>query len=179
MNRDEIRELTKRSDVDYLEVRLEDGSETSISISGKEVETVSKGRISGGNARVLISGVWGFVYFNDLDELKAKIESAISQAKTLKGTVKETVSLAPVKPVDAVYAAKIVKDPENVPLKEKIDLLMHYSKIALNVDSYIVNTRVTYSEKKKTLCFANSEGACLALKVFRKMLQSVLSVVFA
>lgn len=159
MNRDEIRELTKRSDVDYLEVRLEDGSETSISISGKEVETVSKGRISGGNARVLISGVWGFVYFNDLDELKAKIESAISQAKSLKGTVKETVSLAPVKPVDAVYAAKIVKDPENVPLKEKIDLLMHYSKIALNVDSYIVNTRVTYSEKKKTLCFANSEGA--------------------
>jgi predicted Zn-dependent protease len=111
---EEIRNLVKRKDVDYLEVRFEDGSETSVSISGKEVESVSKGRISGGNARVLIAGIWGFVYFNDIKELKEKIESAISQAKTLKGTVKEVVKLAPVKPVEAITSAKVLKDPESV-----------------------------------------------------------------
>lgn len=155
---EEIRNLVKRKDVDYLEVRFEDGSETSVSISGKEVESVSKGRISGGNARVLIAGIWGFVYFNDIKELKEKIESAISQAKTLKGTVKEVVKLAPVKPVEAITSAKVLKDPESVSLKDKVDLLRHYSDIALGVDSKIVNTRVMYNERKKTLYFVNSEG---------------------
>jgi TldD protein len=155
---EKIRDLVRRKDVDYLEIRIEDERVTSISISGKEVESVSNGRNLGGNARVLISGIWGFVYFNNLDELENKIESAISQAKTLKGIVKEHVSLAAIKPVEAVYVTKVIKDPANITLKEKIDLLMHYSAIALNADPHIINTRITYSEKNKAIYFVNSEG---------------------
>lgn len=155
---EEIRDLVARKDVDYLEVRFEDGTETSILISGKEVESVSKGKISGGNARVLISGIWGFVYFNNMMELKEKIEAAISQAKTLKGSIKEVVRLAPIEPVQVTLSTKVLKDPESISLEDKVSLLRHYSDIALSVDSKIVNTRVSYSEIRKTLYFANSEG---------------------
>jgi TldD protein len=162
---EKIRNLVKRKDVDYLEVRIEDGSETSISINRKKIESVSNGRISGGNARVLVSGIWGFVYFNDVNELKEKIESAISQAKTLKGTVKEIVTLAPVNPVEVVEVIEVKNDPESISLKDKVDLLKHYSDIALSTDNKIVNVLVVYDEKKKILHYANSESTYVKKEV--------------
>jgi TldD protein len=155
---DEIRELTKRKDVDYLEIRIERGAETNISISGKEVDSVKTGKFFGGNARVLIDGVWGFVYFTSLENLRNKIDSAVEQAKTLKGLVKDKSLLAPAPVVERIVKYPLKKDPYVVPISEKVKLLRHYSDIALSVDKRIVNVRVSYSDKKKTLYFANSEG---------------------
>ena len=39
-----IRELTKRKDVDYMEIRLERGMETNISITGKDVDSIKTGK---------------------------------------------------------------------------------------------------------------------------------------
>lgn len=153
-----IREFTKRNDVDYIEIRMEKGVETSISITGKNVDSVKSGKFLGGNVRVLVGGVWGFIYFSELDNLEGKIESAVEQAKTLQGLVKEKSGLAHILPVESVVKYHIEKDPYLVPLSEKIKLLKHYSEIALSADKKIVNSRVQYADKKKVLYFANSEG---------------------
>ena len=153
-----IRELTKRKDVDYMEIRLEEGVETNISITGKNVDSIKTGKFLGGNVRVLVGGVWGFIYFTELDTLKDKIESAVEQAKTLQGLVKDKSGLAQTLPVEKVVKYKIEKDPYSVPLSEKIKLLKHYSEVALSTDKKIVNSRVSYADKKKVLYFANSEG---------------------
>jgi TldD protein len=158
VNVDEIRSLVRRNDVDYIEVRLEEGVASDITISGREIDSISRGKIGGGNARVLISGIWGFVYFNDLSELKEKIESAISQAKTLKGTVDEKVDLAYVKPVEIVDTVNVKKDPDSLSFNDIVDLLMHYSEVALSTDKKVVNTMISYREQKKNIYFANSEG---------------------
>jgi len=158
MNFDEIRELTRREDVDYLEIRLEESFETKIQISGREVETVSQGKVSGGSARALVSGVWGFVYFNETENLKERVESAIDQAKTLISTSLEKVELAPVEPIEVFEELKPLKDPQEISISDKIKLFSNYSEIPFSIDKRVVNVKVTYSEKRRQLAFANSEG---------------------
>ncbi len=154
-----IRELTKRKDVDYMEIRLERGVETNISITGKKVDFIKTGKFFGGNVRVLVGGIWGFIYFTELDTLENKIELAVQQAKTLQGLVKEKSGLVQITPVEKVVKYGVKKDPYSVPLSEKIRLLKHYSEVSLSADKKIVNSRVLYADKKKVLYFANSEGA--------------------
>lgn len=158
MNSDEIRELTRRKDVDYLEIRLEESFETKIQINGREVETVSQGKVSGGSVRALVSGIWGFVYFNETENLKEKIKSAIEQAKTLSISSSERVELAPVEPIEVVEEFKPLKDPQGISISDKIKLFSHYSEIPFSIDNRVANVRVTYSEKRRKLIYANSEG---------------------
>ncbi len=158
MNFDEIRELTRRKDVDYLEMRLEESFETKIQINGREVETVSQGKVSGGSVRALVSGVWGFVYFNETEDLKERVKSAIEQAKTLSVASSERVELASVEPIEIVEEFKPLKDPQGISISDKIKLFSHYSEIPFSIDNRIANVRVAYSEKRRKLAYANSEG---------------------
>ncbi len=153
-----IRELTKRKDVDYLEVRLEKGTESAISLQGKNVETVKRGDFFGGNVRVLVNGVWGFVYFTNLNELPKKIDYAIEQAKSMAKFVKSKTGLAYVPPREVVMKAHIIKNPFDISLEDKVKMFTHYAQLALSSDKRIVNVRVYYKDKLKTLYFANSEG---------------------
>ncbi len=155
---EKIREVVSRKDVDYAEIRLEEGIQTNIVIRGKTVETVKQGRFIGGNVRVLSDGVWGFAYFNDLNNLKEKLDQAVSQAKALKNLVKEKSGLAPVNPVEKVIKASLKKDPSTVPLSEKVKLFSHYSNLAMSVSKRIVGTNISYTDTRKTVYFANSEG---------------------
>ncbi len=153
-----IREIVKRKDVDYIEIRMEEGTRTDIVIRGKEVDSVKEGRFIGGNARVLVGGVWGFVYFTNRDEIQKKVDEAVEQAKTLRGIVNEKTGLAPSPAVEAYVKPSVKRDPYSVPLTEKMRLLTHYSDVALSSASSVVTTIVVYSDVKKKLYFANSEG---------------------
>ncbi len=153
-----IRALTKRKDVDYLEVRVERGTESAISLQGKDVETVKQGNFLGGNVRVLVDGVWGFVYFTNLDELPEKIDYAIEQAKSMAKFVKNKTGLAYVPPTEVKIKANVVKNPFDIPLEDKVKMFTRYADLALSSDKRIINVRVQYKDKFKTLYFANSEG---------------------
>ncbi len=153
-----IRELVKRKDVDYIEIRSEEGVKTDIVIRGKTVETVKQGRFIGGNVRVLVGGVWGFVYFTNLDNLGEKVNETIEQAETLKGLVKEKSGLGFSPSLGKFIKADIKNDPYDVPLSEKVKLFNHYSDVALSLGRNIVSTVVSYSDTKKKVYFANSEG---------------------
>ncbi len=162
---EKIRELTRRNDVDYLEVRIEDGVESNIVIEGKDVEVVKQGNFIGGNVRVLVDGVWGFVYFTDLDKLPEKIDYAIDQARSMKNFVHSKTGLAYVKPVEAKIRAKVKKDPFKVSLSDKVKLLKYYTELALSFDKRIVSATAYYKDKFKTLRFANSEGTYIEQEI--------------
>ena len=158
MIEDLIRSIVKRSDVDYLEIRVEKGEKTGVEIKGRSLETLKRGRFFGGNARVLVGSVWGFVYFNSLDEIKRKVEDAISQAKTLKGLVKDKTILAPVDTVEVKFKPKLIKHPNDVSLEEKVKTLMKYNEIFFSAGNEIVGTFIRYNDTVKKVYFANSEG---------------------
>jgi TldD protein len=154
--RDLLTEALKGHRADYVEVRVEDGESTGITFRGKELEDIGRTAFVGGNARALVNGAWGFVSFNDLHSLRDKVAMAVRQARIAGGGKS---ALAEVPPVIEVVPLSIAKDPAQVPLSEKVRLLEDYNQIIWSVSPKIQTSVIRYSDMKKTVYFANSQGS--------------------
>ena len=77
----QLAEILKKQNVDYIEAHLEESQFSSISYRGKQLESISKTTSVGGNVRALVKGGWGFVSFNDLTGLQEKVATAVKQAR--------------------------------------------------------------------------------------------------
>lgn len=147
-----------KNKVDYLEIRVEESGGTSIYYRGKEIENVSQPSSKGGSVRALYQGGWGFVSFNQINNLDEKIEKAISQAK-LVGIEKS--QLAPVKPIVDSLKIEFINDPRKIPLSTKVVLTKEYNDLIWSVSPKITDTRSRYSETFATTYFASSEGTLI------------------
>ena len=126
--------------VDYLEIRVEQSESTSLSFRGKQLDGVDKSFALAGGIRACHQGGWSFVTFNGLEELTARIEAAIAQAKIVG---KETTQLAEIEPIKDYVRAVIKKDPRSVSLEAKRQLLEKYNQLILDYDPRIQTTRVS------------------------------------
>ncbi|MBM2826876.1 MAG: TldD protein [Dehalococcoidia bacterium] len=153
--REEIEAALKGHNADYIEIRLEDSASTRISYRGRELEDIGKSTGQGGNVRALVNGGWGFVSFNSAENLKAKVELAVSEAR-LVGSEKS--QLAPVEPVVDIVPPLLKKDPATVPLAEKKRLLDEYNDIIWSTPK-IQTSNIGYSDSQRTVIFASSVGS--------------------
>ena len=112
----ELAELIKRNDADYIEARLEESQTSHITYRGKELDSIGRAHATGGNVRALVKGGWGFVSFNDLNELSGRVEMAVKQARFVGS---ETSNLAEVAPVVDTVSAELDRDPVAIPLVKK------------------------------------------------------------
>ena len=140
---------------DYCELRVHEGSSTSVCYAGKELEDVGERTGLGGCVRVLKEGGWGFASFNDPALLEKYSELALKQAELVQGT---RFSLAPVKPHVSVYRSPVAIDPASIPLSEKQQLCHRYNQILL-ADERIRTSVVRYQDSHAKWYFANSEGS--------------------
>ena len=60
----------KKNSADYIEIRAERKETTTIHFQGKNLEKINSSQQTGGNVRVLVKGGWGFVSFNQFDDLE-------------------------------------------------------------------------------------------------------------
>ena len=153
--RDLIADALKGHDADYIEIHFEESQATSIVYRGKRLEEISRARNSGGNIRAIVRGSWGFVSFNHLDGLKAKVSLAVEEAR-LAG--RESFELFPTEPAVDTVAPQLRKDATTIPLATKKELLDSYNDIMLNSPK-IQSTRINYRDVKRRSTFANSEGS--------------------
>ena len=154
-DRDEILGVLRGHEVDYLEVRLDDTTTNRIVYRGRELEEIGRTRSFGGNARALVRGGWAFVSFNDLGELRKRVEEAVIAAGHVG---RETSALAEVEPVVDSVPLELNKDPRTVSLATKKGLLDRYNEMMLSVDG-VTSTNITYSDGHKRIVFASSEGS--------------------
>ncbi len=153
--RDKIATALKGSNADYIEVRFEDSKATRIQYRGRELEDISQSASSGGNIRALVKGGWGFVSFNELNDLRAKVELAVAQARLVgKGDTK----FAPTPPVVDRVEAIVSKDAPSLPLSDKKNLLDEYNQIIWSTPKIETST-IGYRDSWKRVVFANSEGS--------------------
>ena len=147
-----------QSEVDYLEIRVEEFDSTSISFKGPSINSLHQVTEKGGCIRALHKGGWGFATFNNLDEANVSefIKSAIRQAKMVG---KKVSKLAEVPVVDATVKLDVVNDPRDVPLSRKVEILENYNQIILRQSEYIPMSSVAYSDKYRRTWFANSDGS--------------------
>jgi TldD protein len=149
-----IAEDLKKYKADYIEARLEESQRSHLTYRGKELESVGQSAAVGGNIRALVRGGWGFVSFNDLDNLPQRIELAVKQA-ALVG--KEKSQLAPVEPiVDTVVSKE--DGPLDIPLAEKKKLLDEYNQIIWATPK-LQTSVIGYADSHKKTIFLSSLGS--------------------
>ena len=151
----QLAETLKRYSADYIEVHLEESQTSHITYRGRELESVNRSTAIGGNVRALIKGGWGFVSFNNLEDLSGRIELAVNQAQFIGG---EAIRLAPAEPVIDAVLTETGKNPVSIPLAEKKQLLDEYNDIIWRTPK-IQTSVINYGDGYKKVIFINSLGS--------------------
>jgi TldD protein len=145
----------KKPPADYTEARFEASETSHITYIGKELESIGRATASGGNARALVKGGWGFTSFNRFDKLSDRLSQAVEQARSV-GSGKS--ALAPVPPATDSVPAGVAQNPVEIPLAEKKKLLDGYNEIIWSVPQ-IQTSSIAYSDSRKKVIFLSSEGS--------------------
>ena len=154
--RDRLTEALKVRDVEYVDIRLEDKTNTWVNFRGPDLDTIGSARTVGGIVRALEKGGWGYATFNDLDDLSKRVREACETAR-LVGT--GTSYFAPSEPIVDTIKATLIKDFRQVPLAEKKSLAEEYNRIILGHHKNIQSSSVRYGDSYKKIWFASSEGS--------------------
>ncbi|MDJ0576183.1 MAG: TldD/PmbA family protein [Xenococcaceae cyanobacterium MO_234.B1] len=149
---------SNKDGVDYLEIRVEQSESTGLAFRGPQLDAVDRGFALSGGIRACDRGGWSFVTFNGLGELQDRVTEAIAQAKLVG---KETTQLADLEPIEDTVRVEIARDPRQVSLAEKRELLEAYNKLLLDYDPRIQTTMSSISDRFATNYFVNSTGSCI------------------
>ena len=154
--RERLSEAIKVHDVDYVDIRIEDKTESQVMFRGADLDNIGSSRTVGGIVRALYKGGWGYATFNDLENLASRVKEACETAKLVG---KEDTNFTPAKAIVDEIPAVMEKDFRDIPLSEKKALLEEYNQIMLEYHEKIQTTISGYGDSFKTIWFANSEGA--------------------
>ncbi|MDA1257466.1 MAG: TldD/PmbA family protein [Chloroflexi bacterium] len=153
--RDQMKDALKGHGADYVEIRLEESDSTRIQYLARELEEIGRNSGRGGSVRAAFNGGWGFVSFNDTDDLKSRVRLAVEQAKAVGG---DKTELAETDPSVADVPAVLVNDPNAVSLSDKKDRMDHYNDLIWSTPG-IQSSSVIYGDNRRRVHFVNSEGA--------------------
>ena len=158
--REKIQEALKSSRADYTEIRLEEKESTNVAFRGKNLETAQATIDVGGVVRCLVKDRgWGVATFNNLDDLKARVEQAYQCARVAH--TDEPIELAPIPVIEEHITAQMEHDFRDISMAAKKALAESYNDIMLKASDKIVDTFCQYGDSFNRMIFANSEGTYL------------------
>ena len=132
------------------------------------IQNIANTESFGVGIRVIANGSWGFAAGNDVTkEGIARIaERAVAVAKANAKIIAEPVQLAPQKGYGEVsWKTPIVKSAFEVPLKEKVDLLLNVNGIAMKGGANFVNSAILAVNEQKY--FASTDGSYIDQDIHR------------
>jgi len=133
-----------------------------------KVQNVVNTESSGVGIRVIANGTWGFAATSDMsdDGIAKAARQAIAIAKANSRLQAKPVELAPVKGVGEVsWATPIVKNAMEVPIKDKVDLLLGVNAAAMQAGASFVNSILFLVNEQKY--FASTDGSYIDQDVHR------------
>jgi len=133
-----------------------------------KVQNVVNTESFGVGVRVIANGTWGFASTNNVtdDGIKKATEQAVAIAKANSRIQKEPVKLAPVESYGEVsWKTPIKKDFKEVPVSEKVDLLLSANAAAMENGANFVNSALFMVNEQKY--FASTEGSYIDQDVHR------------
>lgn len=132
------------------------------------VENVVNTESTGIGIRVIVNGTWGFAATSDLspDAVAKAAQQAAAIAKANSKFQSVPVQLAPTKGVGEVsWATPIKKNAMQVPVKEKVDLLMAVNNAALKAGADYVNSVMFLVNEQKY--FASTDNSYIDQDIHR------------
>lgn len=152
----------------YADIRISRHKNQHIMTREDRIQVVSNNESYGFGVRVLKGGTWGFAASHRMTKENiadiTKRALAIAQANRVAQTV--PVKLAPVKSYDEVWESPVKKDPFEVPVEDKIDLLLTVNAEALKVKGarFCSSSMLFLNEQKH---FASTEGSYIYQNAYR------------
>ncbi|MCX6646302.1 MAG: TldD/PmbA family protein [bacterium] len=150
----------KKLGADYADARSVETKREDVVLRNGKVEAVNRSVDSGVGIRVIADGSWGFaaVASGDEADIVAAAEEAFNIAKASATTKRKHVKLGEIEIYQDTYETPIEKDPFEVPLRDKIQLLTKAANI-LHKSDKIVATEASCGALHINKRFVSTEGA--------------------
>ena len=150
---------------DFYDIRTVETFDRKIVIDDHKIKEITNNFSKGSGIRTLVGGSWGFITTNDLKKSK-DLKAATSLAKNLQDkSPRDPLKLKEIDPNKAQMALKIKKDPRDIPVEEKVELI---KAIEENTKAdKVVSTSATYFESLQKVSYENSQGSDCSYEVWR------------
>jgi len=158
----------KEGGATYCDVRIGRYMRQFLVTREDKVQNVVNTESTGIGVRVIVNGTWGFAATNDLstDSVARAAQQAVAIAKANSRLTTEPVQLAPAKGVGEVsWVTPIVRSALEVPVKEKVELLLAANAAAMKAGASFVNSTMFQVNEQKY--FASSDGSYIDQDVHR------------
>ncbi|MDZ7344890.1 MAG: TldD/PmbA family protein [candidate division KSB1 bacterium] len=152
----------------YVDVRIGRYLNQFITTREKKVQSLVNTESFGIGIRVIAEGTWGFAASNNLvpAQVAKTAAQAVAIAKANVKIQKEPVRLAPHKGYGEVtWKTPIEKNAFEVPLAEKIDLLMAVNAAAMANGASFINSQLFFVNEQKY--FASTDGSYIDQDIHR------------
>ncbi len=152
----------------YADVRIGRYLNQFVTTRENRVQNIANTESFGVGIRVIANGSWGFAATNDVtpDGMAKTAAKAVAVAKANSKIIDEPVQLAPQKGYGEVsWKTPIVKNTFEVPLKEKIDLLLTANGIAMSGGASFINSAILAIDEQKY--FASTDGSYIDQDIHR------------
>ena len=143
---------------DFAELFCEDRSGFSLSIDESRIERAQRGSDRGAGVRVVTGETTYFAHVDGLAEADLE-RAADAAAAALSGDRREPQALAADEPV---VAQEIETDPATVPPERKAELLRACDARARGAGAEVTQAQAGYSEARRRITVANSDGRLAA-----------------
>jgi TldD protein len=170
-------ERAKKAGATYADIRINRYRTQAVSMrsqadaaTGKlhHVPAVADTESFGFGLRVLAGGAWGFSASNVVtrDTIAKAADEAVAIAKASASLRREPIRLAPVASYQDDYRTPIGKDPFDVPIAEKLELLRRAGEEAQKVAGVFLVTSFV-AQRVEQRFFASSEGSRITQSVYQ------------
>ncbi|MBS1490606.1 MAG: TldD/PmbA family protein [Bacteroidetes bacterium] len=152
----------------YTDVRIGRYLNQFVTTREKKAQNIVNTESFGVGIRVIVNGTWGFAASNNVtaDGMKKTTERAVAIAKANSKFQKEPVKLAATPSYGEVsWKTPIVKNGFEVPVRDKVDLLLGANAKALEKGANFVNSIIFLVNEQKY--FASSEGSYIDQDIHR------------
>jgi TldD protein len=152
----------------YADVRVGRYRRQTISTRERQITGVNDGESYGLGVRTLVEGCWGFAATSTMPRAAARTAAldAIAMSRAARAVQKHRVELAPVPRVTGNWITPVRRDPLEVPIEDKIALLLATNEAALKVKNVrFASSSLQLLREVKTLL--TSEGTSVTQTVIR------------
>ncbi|RSK31099.1 TldD/PmbA family protein [Hymenobacter metallilatus] len=158
----------KAAGATYADVRIGRYLNQGVFTREKQVQNIVSTESYGAGVRVIANGTWGFASTNQVTEagIAKAAQLAVQIAKANSKVQKEQVKLAPQKGFGEVeWKAPIKQNAFEVPIKDKVDLLLATNAKALENGASFVNSVLFQVNEQKY--FASTDGSYIDQDIHR------------
>jgi TldD protein len=158
----------KKAGASYADIRINRYRNQFIFTRDRRVQNIVNTENYGFGVRVIVDGTWGFASSSNVtrDEIARIATQAAGIARANRRLNDEPVQLAPVEPFDTSWNTPVKKNPFDMPLQPKLDLLLQIHEAALKVNgASFVSAGMQFVNEQKY--FASTEGSHIQQSLIR------------